>query len=86
MVRTLLLQLRLLIFIFFSPLSTAFLHTLVVLSSDESTAQYLSAVLPHDSRVEVRDLRQALEDTRRRSPTSKLETRVAEAVASLGIR
>lgn len=85
MVRTLPLRLCWLIFIPPPPLSFPS-HSFIHLSSDESTAQYLSAVLPHDSRVEVRDLRQALEDTRRRSPTSKLETRVAEAVASLGIR
>lgn len=55
---------------------------------DDETAEFLSSALPSGSQVNVDKIKEALEDTRRRMPppSSTLETRVTEALASLGLR
>ena len=88
MVRLLSSMSRLLTFIFFPLSSFSCLLPYAPTTLDEMTAQYLSTVLPNGSQLDVNKIKVALEDTRQQTPlsTSKLETRIAEAVASLGIR
>ncbi|KAH9948824.1 hypothetical protein B0H21DRAFT_203465 [Amylocystis lapponica] len=54
--------------------------------SDQEIAQYLYAALSIGSRHSVQDLKDALEDARRRFPTKNIDDRVSQALVSLGVR
>ncbi|KAH8104789.1 hypothetical protein BXZ70DRAFT_922389 [Cristinia sonorae] len=54
---------------------------------DEETAQYLSSAVPQCAEMDAGKIRKALEETRqRRTANGNLEHRIAEALASLGVR
>ena len=53
---------------------------------DEETARFIYKALPRDSHLTVEELQSALQDVHRRRPTASLETRVAEALGSLGLQ
>ncbi|TCD63242.1 hypothetical protein EIP91_005798 [Steccherinum ochraceum] len=75
---------RLLTFIYTALPSTLVLSRFV----DHEIAQFLCSVLPQSSHIDVLKLQEALKEARQRTSntTVSLETRAAEALASLGIR
>lgn len=78
------------LFIFLTPhFPRAFLsdYPFCLFSADDETAQYLCSFIPSGSSISVNDIKIALENARSRAVgPSNLDSRVAEALASLNLR